>query len=346
MVAVRASGVSAFVAAPPESIRLFLVYGPDQGAVTERAETLAAVLSARQPEGATLVRIGSDELSGDPGRIADEANADLLFGGPPLIRLKVVDGRHNVANAVRPLIEAPPEAAALIVEAEELRGSNALKKLFEDAPAAAALPCYEATAEDTADLARTAMREAGLQIAPDALDYLVAHLGGDRGVTRRELEKLVLYAGDASEVTLEDVIAVSGESVELRNDRLIDHAMTGDVARLADDLNRLKAEGGSPASLLSQALSHLIMLSGLAAEAGRGAAIGPLVDRARPPVHFRRKDKVARTLELWPLPSLQRARAALDAAVLETRQMPALDYAIASTVLLKLAQAARRGGRR
>ncbi|MBZ8135063.1 DNA polymerase III subunit delta [Afifella sp. IM 167] len=346
MVAVRAGGVSAFVAAPPESIRLFLVYGPDQGAVTERAETLASVLSSRHAGGVTLVRIGSDELSGDPGRISDEANADLLFGGPPLIRLKVVDGRHNVANAVRPLFDNPPETPALIVEAEELRAGNALRKLFEEAAFSVALPCYEATAEDTADLARSALREAGLQIAPDALDYLVAHLGGDRGVTRRELEKLILYAGDSREVALEDVVAVSGESVELRNDRLIDHALTGDIARLADDLNRLKAEGGSPASVMSQALSHLIMLSGLAAEAARGGSISSLVDRARPPVHFRRKDKVVRTLQLWPLPALQRARAALDSAVLETRQLPALDHAVAATTLLKLAQAARRAARR
>ncbi|WP_084174972.1 DNA polymerase III subunit delta [Afifella pfennigii] len=346
MVAIRPASVSGFLAAPPAELRLFLVYGSDQGAVSERAAALSTALSAREPQGTTLIRIGSDELAGDPGRIADESNADLLFGGPPLIRLKLLDARHNAVGALRPLIEAPPEAAYVIVEAEELRAGSALRKLFEESAAAAALPCYEASPEDVADLVRSSLREAGLRVEPEAFDYLLAHLGGDRGVTRRELEKLVLFAGDAAEITLEDVLAVTGESVELRNDRLIDHALTGDLDRLALDLNRLKAEGGSPGALLAQALSHLIMLSGLSAQAAHGAALGPLVERARPPVHFRRKEKVVRSLQLWPSEALQRARAAVDRAILLTRQFPGLDHAIASDTLLKFALAARRAARR
>ena len=35
---------------------------------------------------------------------------------------------------------------------------------------------------------------------PEAMQYLIAHLGGDRGVSRQELEKLALYVGDGGTV--------------------------------------------------------------------------------------------------------------------------------------------------
>ncbi|WP_414832405.1 DNA polymerase III subunit delta [Afifella sp. YEN Y35] len=345
MVAVKAAQATAFTTEPPANLRLFLLYGTDQGAVSERAATLVSILSARDPQGATVLRIGSDELSGNPGRIADEAHADMLFGGAPLIRLKILDGRHNVVPSLRPLVEDPPEAAIIVVEADELRAGAPLRRLFEDSPNAAAIPFYESSVGDIADLARSLLREAGVTIEPDALDYLIVHLGTDRGVARREIEKLILYAGDGAEVTLREVTTVVGESTELRNDRLIDRTLTGDIQEVAADLSRLEAEGASPSALLAQMLNHLLMLAGLQAEV-RKSGLAAAVDRARPPLHFRRKDSVKRALQIWSPEALRRARASIDEAILETRKLPALDYAITSLALMRLAQVARRVGRR
>ena len=71
---------------------------------------------------------------------------------------------------------------------------------------------------DLGDVVRDALRAEGLSIAPDALDDAVSRLGSDRGVTRRELEKLALYMHGQKQVTLEDVRAVMGDEAEARSE--------------------------------------------------------------------------------------------------------------------------------
>ncbi|HEX2258070.1 MAG TPA: DNA polymerase III subunit delta, partial [Afifellaceae bacterium] len=130
MVAVKAQELDRFLSRQPAAARLFLVYGPDQGAVSERAGGIEALAKSRDPAGGTPRRFASDELSAQPGLLADEAYSASLFGGAPIIRLRVSDGRHNVVGAVEPLLERPPEEAWLIVEAGELRPAAPLRKLF------------------------------------------------------------------------------------------------------------------------------------------------------------------------------------------------------------------------
>ena len=68
--------------------------------------------------------------------------------------------------------------------AQAVRGSRQRRRIA----------CYADTARDLADVVRDALSAEGLSIAPDALDDAVSRLGSDRGVTRREIEKLALYA--------------------------------------------------------------------------------------------------------------------------------------------------------
>ena len=218
LVALKAHEVERFLAKPPEGIRLFLVYGSDSGAITERARRLEQ-LALQRGRGDAVLRIGSDELSGEPGRVADEANSASLFGGEPVISLRVLDGRHNVVGALQPLFERPPEAAWVIVEAGELTPSNALRKAFEASKRTAALPTFQAEGKDLDALIRTAAEEHGVTIEPAALELLAENLGGDRLAIRGELEKLFLYAQDQRVVTLADVAAVVGDTTESHTDR-------------------------------------------------------------------------------------------------------------------------------
>src|SRR5687767_7511045 len=142
MVAVETRKADAFVGSPPEAIRLFLVYGTDAGAITERARRLEQT-ALKRGGGDRVIRFGSDELSADPGRIADEAYAASLFGGEPVVALRVLDGRHNVMGALEALIERPPEAAWLIVEAGDLAKTSPLRKAFEASPQAASIATFQ-----------------------------------------------------------------------------------------------------------------------------------------------------------------------------------------------------------
>ena len=73
------------------------------------------------------------------------------------------------------------------------------------------------------------MAAAGLTPDPAALSYLLANLGGDRALTRSELDKLVLYVGKGPRVTLADAAAMVGDSAERTLDDLSHAVAGGDV---------------------------------------------------------------------------------------------------------------------
>jgi DNA polymerase-3 subunit delta len=341
MVTLKVERAEAFVAAPPEGVRLFLVYGSDQGAITERVRLLEQH-ALRRGRGDSVLRIGSDELSADPGRIVDEARSASLFGGEPVVALRVLDGRHNVIGAVTPLIEAPPEASWLIVEAGELAPTSALRKAFEGAKAAAALPTYALAGKDLSGFIAAAAEEAGIAVDDDAVELLAENLAGDRLASRGELEKLFLYVAESRRVTLEDAEAIVGETTEAETSHAIDSALIGDSEALETGLNRLRAESASFGGLGALALRHLIQLQTLRHAMDSGSPASRVVEQARPPIHFRRRPRIEAALGRWPAEALAAARRRVDRAILLSRQQPALEAAAISEALHRLALEARR----
>jgi DNA polymerase III subunit delta len=342
MVAVKAQNLDRFLSDKAAATRLFLIYGPDQGAVSECAGEIEALARRRDPAGGTLKRFASEELSAAPGLLADEAYAGSLFGGAPILRLRVTDGRHNVAGALEPLIERPPEEAWVIVEAGELRPAAPLRKLFEQSASAASVACYASDPGEVARLCRQVLAEAGLEVEPDALAVLVSLLGADRMATRNELEKLVLFARGGGRVRIEDVEAIVGENVAVRGEEVVDAALLGDGEAVERALARLRAEGQSPQSLASAGIRQLIQMQALALERQDGRTAAQAVERARPPIFFKRRDAVTKIVSRWSRDDLAAARDWLGQALLGARRHSALEEALVSAALQRIAAIGQR----
>ncbi len=75
----------------------------------------------------------------------------------------------------------------------------------------------------------------------DATQYLVERLGGDRLLTRSELDKLALYAGAGGRVELEDALLVVGDTAALELDDAVMAAAEGDAVQA-----RTRARPGLP----------------------------------------------------------------------------------------------------
>ena len=65
-------------------------------------------------------------------------------------------------------------------------------------------------------------------------------------------------------------------------------------------LDRLLGEGEAPVRLLRALAIHVTRLHGLALRIEAGEGIDQVIERARPPIHFRRKASVRAALGRWP----------------------------------------------
>lgn len=331
---------------PP--LRAALVYGPDRGMVRERADTLLRAVVEDPADPFRVVTLTGADIAGDPARLADEAAALSLTGGRRVVRLN--DAADGVADALAAILDDAPGDALIIVEAGALAPRSALRKLFEKAKTGAAIPCYADDRESIAGLVREMLAPHGLAASRDALAYLVDNLGGDRALSRRELEKLVLYMGSADsagaeerrEVSLEDAAACVGDSAALGLDDAAFATADGDFAALDRITSRLFLEGVAPVSVLRAAGRHFQRLHLVAGRVAAGAGAEQAMAGLRPPVFFKLKDRFRSQLRYWPTGALAKALERLTEAEIQCKSTGLPDRAICSRALMALANAAAR----
>src|SRR5580704_35269 len=225
MTAIKAADVDAFVARPDPKRPVVLVFGPDAGLVSERANALVKASVNDPNDPFALARLEGEDLTAEPSRLVEEAQTIPLLGGRRAVWVKA--GSRNIAPAVEALLEVRDSECRVIIEAGDLRRNSPLRVLCERAKNAAALPCYADSERDRTRLIDDEMRAAGLELAPDARALLIPLLGGDRAASRNEIRKLALYARGQGQVGIDDVTAVVSDASALALDDIVDAAFPG-----------------------------------------------------------------------------------------------------------------------
>jgi DNA polymerase III subunit delta len=330
--------IGGFLKQPDATARAALVYGPDAGLVRERAEILATAICPNLGDVFLVVELLADTLVDDAARLNDEAASLSLVGGRRLIRIRDADDSVG-AMFDRFLKSPPPGDAFIVVEADDLGPRSILRRAFEGAKNAAAIACYLDGAREIGELTREVLGARRITVRPEALQYLTTHLGGDRQVSRRELEKLALYAGDGGTVGEDEVLAAVGDSAELTIDDVVFAAADGDAAQLERALTRAFGEGAQPVAILRAELRHFQRLH----LAGGRLAGGDSEEEAlklRPPLFFKLADRFKRQLRLWPPNRAAAVLEALHAAEAQAKTTGIPAEAVCRATLLRIAREA------
>lgn len=308
--------VEAFIAAPDPVIRACLIYGPDRGLVGERAARLARAIVPDPKDAFRVAALSADTLLSEPARLHDEAAQLSLMGGRRLVH---VSDAGDAAGALfaRYLADPPAGDGFVVVEGGDLKPRSSLRRTFEAAKNAAAIACYLDGPREIEALVRETARAHRIALAPDAVSYLVSSLGGDRALSRQELEKLALYAGDGGAVSLAEAAALVGDSADLSLDDAIRAAAEGEPAACERALARALAEGEAPIRILRATQRHFAQLHRTASRLENGANADEAIAAIRPPLFFKLKDSFKRQLRLW---SPRRAATVLAALVEAERQ--------------------------
>ena len=339
---IEARQVEAFLKKPDPKVRGVVIYGNDDGLVAERAMALAKAVCPDLADPFRVVDISGDALKHDPARLADEFGAMSMLGGRRVIRVRPA-GEESVA-ALENLVAATAGDALVVVEGGNLSPRSGLRALAETEACLAAMPCYMDNEAALEGLVESAARAQGLAVEADALAWIVERLGGDRGQTRSEIEKLLLYkAGDAGKtITLEDAVDILGDTAAIGIDDVIAATFDGELVALDRALDRVFSEGGHPVQLVRSLQRHADQLHIVSAHASKGGNMESAMFKARGlPRGGPVRQRFERHLRAWPLPRLSASLTVILEAEMECKRTGLPDEAIARRLCLRLAQAAR-----
>ena len=324
MGALKAHEVSRFVDRPDLEAGIILAYGPDAGLVRETGQRLARRYAGNDADSMNLVILDGAELDADPSRLAVEAKTTSLFGDRRVIRV-----RSAGKSLVMPLTELRDNPGSIIIlEAGNLTPKDPLRALVETAKLGRALPCYPDNDESLGRLISETFSKAGIRADQDTVAALRDTLGNDREITRRELEKVVLFAADSKLLTRNDILTLCADNAALVLDEVVDATGSGHAADLDTALERAIAQSVNSQQILASALSHFTTLRRWRVEVDSGKSPGAVLDNARPKPHFSRRSSIERQLRLWTDDALSAALDRLQLAVADSRKR----YGLADTV--------------
>lgn len=323
-----------------------LLYGRDLGAVREYAKTIEETFLGAEPDPLQRCVLSGSQLSENLGLLAEEAAAIPMFGGDKCVNVRL-QGTSGVKSVIE-YVDAPVDAALVIIEAGMLTPSNALRKAFEGDERCMALPCFE---DDPAQLAANIqdfLAREGFKIDAQALDHLRNMMGADRGVTQRELERLVLFLGPGAGadgnpqlVTYEDVLAAMGDTAAASLDALVDAVALGDAKTADLALARLAETGTPPPAAVISLRRHLQTLHLVLGQVERGAPPDKALLAFKPPLHFKRRDRVMQQLRQWTRRKAEMALGILHETEAACRQSQAPADTLAAYAILRITRGAR-----
>lgn len=293
--------IPGFIRKPDPRIRAVLLYGPDEGRAREYASALIAGVAGSPPDPFRYAELGAAALKENPAALADEASQLAFTGGRRVVRVRA--GGAETAAACEILLESPGEAL-VVVEGGDIDGRSALRKLFEGADDAAAIACYRDEGRALAEVIRETLAGFKVRATPDAIGWLEERLGGDRSLTRGEIEKLALYVGPGGEAGLADAQAVIGDSAEIGLDDVAHAVAEADLPALERAFDRLLAESGTGVGVLRAVQRHFIRLHLAAGHVAAGRDEQAAMAALRPPVFWKDVPRFKGQLGRWSLSNL------------------------------------------
>jgi len=344
MAEVKSHEFDAFLKRKPLPVRLFLIYGPDRGLVSERAAALAAASGVALDDAFSVVKLDAGDIGSQPGRLIDEMNAIGLFGGERLIWIRNAGSEKGLSDGLDILADMPAGPSTLIIEAGDLKKGAALRKAAESISAAVAIPCYADDGRALQALIDQELSAENLRISPAARERLVETIGGDRLASRNEVRKLALYCRGKEMVEEQDVAEIVGDASAISTDDAVDAILKGDRDGFLHAIQKIVSSKTPVFLVLQGCLRQFQLLELMRAEMEekRVPAAQAMASLGRH-LHFRRKPIVENALRTWTGPAIRRETQRLQAAILQSRQRPALEDTIAmQTMLATVLQSARR----
>ena len=347
MAEIKAYEFDQFVKRRARDFRIFLIYGPDRGLVSERASELARLTGVDTSDAFSFMRLEASDINADPGRLYDEANSTGLFGGEKLIWIKGAGADKNLSEALGGIARNPPDNAWIIIEAGDLKKGANLRKAAESAASAMAIPCYADDNKALNALVDAELSASGLRITADARALLLDSLGGDRIASRNEIRKLALYAAGEGLIEERHVIEIVGDASAISTDDAVDAVLKGDLPDFLHAVQKVIASKTSVFLVLQGCLRQFQMLDLMRAEMDekRASAQDALNVYGRH-LHFRRKPVIEAALRSWNAAAIAIEMHRLQSAILQSRQRASLEDTVAmQTLLATTVNAARNRSR-
>lgn len=293
----------------PKNYRAVLFYGPDEGQVALYRKQLLSILFPTPEDSMAIVPLASEKISSEPPLLYEALSSMSLLGAAPVV--VVNPATDKVASAVGESLSMLECQNFLILCAGELSPRSPLRALFDKDKKLASFACYRDEGRDLVRFLEQALQAKGIRAERDAISYLSSQLGNDRSVSMQEIEKISLFLGEETYLSLRDAQALVGGNDNFSLDELCLALGNMNYAAVFSLTQKLLAEGINGVTILRAASRHFERLKEAKYKMQEGKGAEETMDALRPPVFFKAKPDFKKQLSMLSSHHILRACALL-----------------------------------
>jgi DNA polymerase-3 subunit delta len=299
---------NSFLQNPARSHLGILLYGPDDGLIRERAKQVITQVMGKDYDPMNLSELTEDRIKQDPAILQDELSALSLLGGGGKRVVYIRDASDKIASMLQEIYR--PEfrpTAYLILASDDLGPSSALRKWSESETHIASIGCYHDEGKSLEQLIRAELEAAGIKSSQDVIAFLSEHCGNDRQITKQEIEKIKLFQGKETYLTLDHAAQLVGQNDFFTLDDLCMAVASGNVAEIESYLVRLLRENIQPVVIIRSVQRYFQRLETVRNKMAENASIDVAMGVLRPPVFFKFVPQFRQHVNRWNISYIQSA---------------------------------------
>lgn len=294
---ISATTIDNFIKNDITSVHAALLYGPDQGLISERQDIIIKNILGDKYDPLTCIKLDALYLIKNPDKLYQEINNISLIPGK---RLFVI---YNVTNSFYKIIKETLDNSKsddfIILTAGELLPSSSIRKYFETTKNIISFPCYVDDLRTISNIVRNEL--ANLNPSNEIIQYIANNISGNRLIIKQELNKIKTFYLTAQPTTI-DINAIKSLLTESHVNDFQD--FTNSVAdkntkkaiHLLEDLLSSGFPGVTLIRVLTNYLYRIFELKSLIAE---NSDFNTSIKQLKPPVFFKQKDLLKKHLTLW-----------------------------------------------
>ena len=295
-----------------KEFRAALIFGTDSAGVQEVAQKIQKIVIPKAGPFSVIALTPAD-LKSTPNRVLEEANTADLMGGRRLIWFKEASATH--ADIMADFVEKCQTDAFLLMTAENLTKSSALRVESETSPDILVIACYPPEVMDLRRIIVDFARGAGFDLTAEATDYLIQNTDNNTLILKNELNKIALWNGDKKRITLDLIQQLVGTGT-VNTDTLIQAVANRQTERTISALNALILQGENPVSLMRMVARYFDALLKGVDKMDAGENSTDVAKKILRPAQFRLEEAVIGQLRSWSKESLLKAhKTLLDAEI-------------------------------
>tara|TARA_B100001564_G_C20637411_1_gene670378 strand:- start:67 stop:1050 length:984 start_codon:yes stop_codon:yes gene_type:complete len=274
------------------SSKHILFYGKNNGAKEEKIDEIL-----ENNKETTVIKYDEKEILDNNDPFFNEILSESLFANNKIILVSRITDKFT--KIIEKILDKKTSDVLIILNSGNLEKKSKLRSLFEKSKNLICCAFYPDTQETLSRFTINFFKKINIPISQSNINLLINRCSGDRGVLKKELEKISLFVQNNKKITTENLLKLTNLIENYDISELIDNCLAKNQKKTVDILNENNFNNEDCTIITRIFLNKSKRLLNLKKEFETNNNLEKTLTTARPPIFWKDKGIVKQQLIKW-----------------------------------------------